>query len=314
MSDQSNTPEWQVISQLVSSIQDEQKRARRWGIFFKSLFYIVIFSLIAMGVSNSDSASMAPAKSHVAIVNVFGPILAGSNASAEKLLPSIEDAFTTSTAKAVMLNINSPGGSPVQAGILFDEIQRLKALYPDKPVYAVISDTGASGAYYIAAAADFIYADKASSVGSIGVVGSGFGFTELIAKLGIERRTYTAGKNKDFLDPFLPQNLEDALQFQAILDEVHQQFIEQVKVGRGDRLSGDPAVFSGAIFHGKKALELGLVDGLGSLYSVVRDQADGIDVVYYSPEKTPFEAVVDELGVQTSSAVSWGLNQGFTLQ
>ena len=269
MSDQSNTQEWQVISQLVSSIQDEQKRSRRWGIFFKSLFYIVIFSLIAMAVSNNDSAAMAPAKKHVAIVNVFGPILANSNASADKLLPSIEDAFKTSTSKAVILNINSPGGSPVQAGILFDEIQRLKAQYPEKPIYAVISDTGASGAYYIAAAADYIYADKASSVGSIGVVGNGFGFTELIAKLGIERRTYTAGKNKDFLDPFSPQNFEDTVQFQAILDAVHQQFIEQVKVGRGDRLSADPAVFSGAIFHGKKALELGLVDGLGSLYSVV---------------------------------------------
>ena len=314
MSEQSNTQEWQVISQLVSSIQDEQKRSRRWGIFFKSLFFIVILSLIALGISNSDSTSMTPSKNHVAIVNVFDEISADSKASVDKLLPIIEDAFTTSTAKAIMLNINSPGGSPVQAGILADEIQRLKALYPDKPVYAVISDMGASAAYLIATAADFIYADKASLVGSIGVVSSGFGFSELIAKLGIERRTYIAGKNKNSLDPFLPENLEDTVRFQEILDGVHQQFIEQVKMGRGDRLSADPTIFSGAAFHGEKALELGLVDGLGNLYSVVRDQADGIDLVYYSPEKTAFETVADELGMQASNAVSWATYQGFTLQ
>ena len=318
MNEQSNTsgssPEWQVIGKLVTSIQDEQRRSRRWGIFFKSLFFIFIFGLLAIVMSENDTDTPSPSMSHVAVVNVFGPIVSGTEASSGRLLPALENAFAASGAKAVLLNINSPGGSPVQAGILFDELQLLKQAHPEKPLYAVIGDVGASGAYYIAAAADFIYADKASTVGSIGVIGSRFGFDKLIEKLGVERRTYTAGGNKDFLDPFLPQKESHKVMYQELLDEIHQQFISQVELGRGNRLVAHKDLYSGAVFHGVRALELGLIDGLGSLHSVARDQIGVKNLVLYSPQKTPLQSVIDELGVQTKTAISWGLNQALVIQ
>jgi protease-4 len=306
-----NEQEWKVISQLVTSIQREQKSARRWGIFFKSLSFVFVFTVLAMLLSDDDVGAMAESQDHVAVVDVFGPIMAGAEASADHLLPALSDAFEAANSKAVLLNINSPGGSPVQAGIVFDELQLMKLEYPNKPVYAVIADVGASGAYYIAAAADFIYADKASTVGSIGVIGSGFGFDQMIAKLGVERRTYTAGGNKDFLDPFLPEKAAQKAMFQRLLDDIHKQFISQVELGRGDRLSDDPALYSGAVWHGHKALELGLIDGLGNLHSVARDQVGVSKKVWYAPTKTPLEQVIDELGAQTQSSISWGLSQTF---
>tara|TARA_B100000795_G_scaffold138100_1_gene103186 strand:- start:646 stop:1590 length:945 start_codon:yes stop_codon:yes gene_type:complete len=314
MNEESNKPEWQVIGKLVTSIQDEQRRSRRWGIFFKSLGFIFLFSILAITLSDDDVKTLSLSQDHVAVVNVFGPIMAGGEASSERLLPALAEAFAAANAKAVVLNINSPGGSPVQAGILFDELQLLKQAHPEKPLYAVIGDMGASGAYYIAAAADYIYADKASTVGSIGVIGSGFGFDQLIAKLGVERRTYTAGGNKDFLDPFLPEKAQQKEMFQGLLDQIHQQFISQVELGRGDRLIRHEDLYSGAVWNGARALELGLIDGLGSLHTVARDQVGGANMIWYSPEKTPLEAVMDELGAQTKTAVTWGLNQTLVIQ
>jgi protease-4 len=219
MSEELNKPEWQVIGQLVSSIQIEQRRSRRWGIFFKSLTFVFLFSVLAIIMSGDDVETLSASQDHVAVVDIFGPIMTGAEASSERLLPALADAFAAPNAKAVVLNINSPGGSPVQAGILFDELQLLKQAHPAKPLYAVIGDVGASGAYYIAAVADYIYADKASTVGSIGVIGSGFGFDQLIAKLGVERRTYTAGGNKDFLDPFLPEKAKQKAMFEDLLNQ-----------------------------------------------------------------------------------------------
>jgi protease-4 len=317
MSEESNKPEheqeWKVIGQLVSSIQVEQRRSRRWGIFFKSLTFVFLFSVLAIVMSGDDVESLSASQEHVAVIDVFGPIMTGADASSERLLPALADAFAAPNAKAVVLNINSPGGSPVQAGILFDELQLLKQAHPTKPLYAVIGDVGASGAYYIAAAADYIYADKASTVGSIGVIGSGFGFDQLIAKLGIERRTYTAGGNKDFLDPFLPEKAQQKVMFKNLLDQIHQQFISQVEIGRGDRLVHNEALYSGAVWHGARALELGLIDGLGSLHSVARDQIGVANMLWYSPEKSPFEEVMDELGAQTKTAITWGLNQSLVI-
>jgi protease-4 len=313
MSEESNKQEWKVIGQLVSSIQVEQRRSRRWGIFFKSLTFAFLFSVLAIVMSGDDIESLSEAQDHVAVIDVFGPIMAGAEASSERLLPALADAFAAPNAKAIMLNINSPGGSPVQAGILFDELQLLKQAHPKKPLYAVIGDVGASGAYYIAAAADYIYADKASTVGSIGVIGSGFGFDQLIAKLGIERRTYTAGGNKDFLDPFLPEKAQQKVMFQSLLDQIHQQFISQVEIGRGDRLVHNEKLYSGAVWHGARALELGLVDGLGSLHSIARDQVGVANMLWYSPEKSPFEEVIDKLGAQTKTAITWGLNQSLVI-
>tara|TARA_B110000503_G_scaffold42352_1_gene69380 strand:+ start:1961 stop:2905 length:945 start_codon:yes stop_codon:yes gene_type:complete len=313
MSEESNKPEWKVIGQLVSSIQVEQRRSRRWGIFFKSLTFVFLFSVLAIVMSGDDVESLSASQDHVAVIDVFGPIMTGAEASSERLLPALADAFAAPNAKAIVLNINSPGGSPVQAGILFDELQLLKQANPTKPLYAVIGDVGASGAYYIAAAADYIYADKASTVGSIGVIGSGFGFDQLIAKLGIDRRTYTAGGNKDFLDPFLPEKAQQKVMFQNLLDQIHQQFISQVEIGRGDRLVHNEELYSGAVWHGARALELGLIDGLGSLHSVARDQVGVANMLWYSPEKSPFEEVMDELGAQTKTAITWGLNQSLVI-
>ena len=313
MSEESNKQEWKVIGQLVSSIQVEQRRSRRWGIFFKSLTFVFLFSVLAIVMSGDDVESLSASQDHVAVIDVFGPIMTGAEASSERLLPALADAFAAPNAKAIVLNINSPGGSPVQAGILFDELQLLKQANPTKPLYAVIGDVGASGAYYIAAAADYIYADKASTVGSIGVIGSGFGFDQLIAKLGIERRTYTAGGNKDFLDPFLPEKAQQKVMFQNLLDQIHQQFISQVEIGRGDRLVHNEELYSGAVWHGARALELGLIDGLGSLHSVARDQVGVANMLWYSPEKSPFEEVMDELGAQTKTAITWGLNQSLVI-
>ncbi|MDC9719594.1 MAG: S49 family peptidase [Gammaproteobacteria bacterium] len=314
MSEETSKQEWQVIKQLVSSIQVEQRRSRRWGIFFKSLTFIFLFSVLAVALSDNDMEGFSESQDHVAVVDIYGPIIMGSKASSAHLLPALADAFAAPNSKAILLNINSPGGSPVQAGIVFDELQLLKKTYPSKPVYAVIADVGASGAYYIAAAADYIYANKASTVGSIGVVGSGFGFDQLIAKLGVERRTYTAGGNKDFLDPFLAEKPQQKAMFQHLLDDIHQQFITQVELGRGERLKHKVDLYSGAVWHGAGALELGLVDGLGSLHSVARDELDLDNLVWYSPEKTPLEEVMDELGAQTQAAISWSLNQGWVIQ
>ena len=313
MSEDANKPEWQVIGQLVSSIQVEQRRTRRGGIFFQSITFIFLFSVLGIIMSGDDGESLLESQEHVAVVDVFGPIMAGSEASAERLLPALADAFAAPNAKAVMLNINSPGGSPVQAGILFDELQLLKQAYPSKPLYAVIADVGASGAYYIAAVANYIYADKASTVGSIGVIGSGFGFDQLIDKLGIERRTYTAGGNKDFLDPFLPEKATQKIMFQNLLDNIHQQFITQVEVGRGGRLVHDEDLYSGVVWHGERALELGLIDGLGNLHSVARDEIGVANVVWYSPEQSPLEEVMEQLGAQTKTALGWGLKQNLVI-
>ncbi|WP_443642393.1 S49 family peptidase [Candidatus Njordibacter sp. Uisw_039] len=313
MSEELNKPEWQVIGQLVSSIQIEQRRSRRWGIFFKSLTFVFLFSVLAIIMSGDDVETLSASQDHVAVVDIFGPIMTGAEASSERLLPALADAFAAPNAKAVVLNINSPGGSPVQAGILFDELQLLKQAHPAKPLYAVIGDVGASGAYYIAAVADYIYADKASTVGSIGVIGSGFGFDQLIAKLGVERRTYTAGGNKDFLDPFLPEKAKQKAMFEDLLNQIHLQFISQVELGRGDRLVPHEDLYSGAVWHGQRALELGLIDGLGNLHSVARDQIGVADVLWYSPEKTPLEEVMEELGAQTKTAISWGLNQSLVI-
>jgi protease-4 len=192
-------------------------------------------------------------------------------------------------------------------------LQLLKLAHPSKPLYAVIGDVGASGAYYIAAVADYIYADKASTVGSIGVIGSGFGFDQLMAKLGVERRTYTAGGNKGFLDPFSPEKENQKVMFQGLLDSIHEQFIAQVELGRGERLVHLENLYSGAVWHGQRALELGLIDGLGSLHSVARDQIGEVNVLWYSPERSPIEEVMEQLGAQTKTAITWGLNQSLVL-
>ncbi|MGO1749105.1 MAG: S49 family peptidase [Marinobacter sp.] len=296
--------DWKLIEKLVMSLQSEQRRSRRWGIFFKLLTFVYLFSLLVIIWSPFGGSLEAATSKHTALVEINGPISADELASADNIAGSLRAAFEEENAVAVILRINSPGGSPVQSGYVYDEIKRLREEYPEKKVYAVISDIGASGAYYIAAAADEIYANRASLVGSIGVVAGGFGFTGVMDKLGVERRLYTAGDNKAFLDPFSPEQEQEVVFWQSVLENTHQQFIEAVKKGRGDRLADDERLFSGLVWSGEKALELGLIDGLGSTSHVARQIIGQEDLVDYSRRKGPLLDFVDQLGLSFGQGVA----------
>lgn len=314
--DNASKKEWKLIEKTLNGLFIEQRRARRWGIFFKLLTFAYLFILLGVFFIGKEIATDVTPEAHTAIIEVKGAISADDEANADSIIWSLREAFKKDNAKAVILRINSPGGSPVQSGYIYDEIKRLRAIYPDKPLYAVISDIGASGAYYIAAAADAIYADKASLVGSIGVVAGGFGFVDLMEKVGVERRLYTAGEHKAFLDPFSPSNSNEEQFWQSVLDTTHKQFIEQVKLGRGDRLKDTPELYSGLVWTGEQALELGLIDGLGSSSYVARELVKVEKLVDYSPKPEPWKQIVDELGVSFAKTLSqqMGLNQGMPLR
>ncbi|WP_407276634.1 S49 family peptidase [Halothiobacillus sp. DCM-1] len=281
----------------------EQRRARRWRIFFRLMSLLIAVSVITLlfakgGFDTGTGESIR--EPSAAIIDVHGVIAAGQEASAENLIPALERAFKNPQIKGVILRMNTPGGSPVQAGEIYDAIQRLRKEYPSKPLYAVAEDLCASGGYYIAAAADKIYANQASLVGSIGVRMDGFGFVDAMKKLGIESRLLTAGANKAMLDPFTPQNPQQVAFMQNLLDEVHTQFITAVKNGRGDRLSNDPSIFSGLIYTGTDAQKLGLIDGLASVRQVVRDQLHVKNEVDFTPKKSPFETLLSETATEFS--------------
>ncbi|WP_148863177.1 signal peptide peptidase SppA [Marinobacter fonticola] len=301
--------DWKLIEKLVMSLQSEQRKSRRWGIFFKVLTFVYLFALLFMLKAPVESGLGDAVGEHTALIEIRGPIASEEEANADSIVGALRDAFEAPDAKAIVLRINSPGGSPVQSGYINDEIERLRQVHPDKKVYAVIADIGASGAYYIAAAADEIYADKASLVGSIGVVAGGFGFTGLMDKVGVDRRLYTSGEHKAFLDPFSPEEPEEVSFWNEVLDTTHQQFIEQVREGRGDRLKDSKELFSGLIWTGEQALGLGLVDGLGSASYVARDIIGQEDLVDYSHRPSPFKQLIDELGVSVGSGLANALIQ-----
>lgn len=296
--------DWKLIEKLVMSLQAEQRRSRRWGIFFKLLTFGYLIALLFFIRSPLGGGVQTSAEAHTAVVEVNGPIADEELASADNIVGALRSAFEAGNSRAVVMRINSPGGSPVQAGYIYDEMLRLRDEYPDKKLYAVISDIGASGAYYIAAAADEIYANRASLVGSIGVVAGGFGFTDLMDKVGVDRRLYTAGDNKAFLDPFSPEEQEEVAFWQSVLENTHQQFIEAVKEGRGDRLSDNDKLFSGLVWSGEQALELGLIDGLGSTSWVARQLVGQETLVDYTRGKSPFRELVDQLGVSVGEGVA----------
>ena len=291
--------QWQLIEKLASSSLQEQRRARRWGIVFKLMtFAYLAFILFAFSGEGSRLTPNMPNtdQPHTAVVRIHGAIMDDQEAAAGRVNHALREAFEAEQSKAVVLAINSPGGSPVHAGYIYDEIERLRELYPDKKVYAVISDIGASAAYYIAAAADQIYADRASLVGSIGVISASFGFDKAMEKIGVERRVMTAGKNKAFLDPYQPWKPEEKAFWQASLAVIHKQFIERVKKGRGDRLEENPDIFAGYLWTGEQALDKGLLDGLGSARSVAREQIGVEELVDYTIAASPLEALLKELG------------------
>lgn len=303
--------EWKLIEKMVMSSQDEHRKARRWGIFFKSLTFVYLFVMLMMfnpGMWDSDGVSVS--KPHVGLVELKGIIMDDSEASSDRLVKGLRDAFEAEHTKGIIIRVNSPGGSPVQSGLVYREVQRLKKLYPEKKVYAVITDIGASGAYYISASADEIYADPASLVGSIGVVSDGFGFVDAMEKVGVERRVYTSGTNKAMLDPFSPVDPKQKEFFASILSDVHQQFIDAVKEGRGDRIKDDDVVFSGLFWSGRQALELGLVDGLASPGQVAREIIGEEKIVDYSPRVSPLEAFTGRLGVTMADRVMASLGIG----
>jgi protease IV len=301
-----DSKEWKLIEKTVATLGIEQRRARRWGIFFKLLTFLYLFFLLGVMATGLDG-DMVAAEEYTALVDVRGVIADEEEASADVIVSGLRAAFEAEGSQAIILRINSPGGSPVQSGYVFDEIKRLRALYPDKKLYAVITDLGASGAYYIAAAADEIYADKASLVGSIGVTAAGFGFVEAMDELGVERRNYTSGRHKSFLDPFSEEDPEEVAFWGKVLDSTHQQFISKVKEGRGERLSEVPELFSGLIWNGEQALELGLVDGLGSSGFVAREIVGAEEIVDFSLKPDAFTQFTESLGVAAGKAISTSL-------
>lgn len=303
--DTDNTREWRLIEKLLMSMQGEQRKTRRWGIFFKSLTFLYLFGILYLATSGFDGASPEAIGDHAAVVDVYGVIAEGEEASAEHIIEGLRAAFDNEQARAVILRVNSPGGSPVQSDFVFMEIRRLREKHPETPVYAVIGDIGASGAYYIAAAADEIYASRASLVGSIGVVAGGFGFVEAMEKLGVERRLYTAGEHKAFLDPFSPEEPAEVSFWNDVLDNTHALFIERVRQGRGDRLADDPEneLFSGLIWTGEQAKNLGLIDGFGSVDSVARDIVGVDEKVDYSRRPSPYEELFSRLGAAAGEAM-----------
>jgi len=283
-----------ALEKLAFAALDEQRVARRWKIGFR-LAWLALFLFLAWAVMNRSGSPANVLTPHTAVIEIKGEIASGAEASAELVVASMRSAFEDDAARAVVLLINSPGGSPVQAGIINDEIKRLKAKHK-KPVYAVVEESCASAAYYIAVAADRIFVDKASIVGSIGVLMDGFGFTGLMDKLGVERRLMTAGENKGFLDPFSPQTEKQRAYAQTMLNQIHQQFIEVVKAGRGKRLKETPEMFSGLFWSGQQAIELGLADQLGNLDYVAREVVKAEDIVDYTRRDNVAERLVKRFG------------------
>ena len=301
---QKESKEWALIEKTVMAHTRELQKSRRWGIFFKIMTFVYLFALLLIFRAGFDtgSAKTSSADGHVAVVQVRGVMSDGEDASANNIIGGLRAAFKDKNTKAVVLKINSPGGSPVQAGYIYDEIQRLRELHEDVPVYAVIADVGASAAYYISAAADEIYADKASVVGSIGVTAAGFGFAEAMEKIGVERRQFTAGDHKAFLDPYSPLDPDEKVFFQNLLDGLHQQFIGKVKEGRGDKLADNPDIFSGLFWSGEQAVELGLVDGLKSTSQLARELGYE-DLIDFTPKPSPLEQITKDLGISLAEGL-----------
>lgn len=296
-----NSWERKVLEDLAFAALKEQRTSRRWSYVFKGL--ILLYLIAVFVLMNQSSDLTFPDETHTALVEINGVIAADAEANADTIVTGIRDAFESPNAQGLILRLNTPGGSPVQAGIINDELKRLQEARPDFPVYAVIQDVCASGGYYIAAAAKEIYADKASIVGSIGVRMDSFGFTETIKKLGIERRSLTAGENKSFLDPFLPMKDKDIQHAHDMLNNIHQQFIDVVKTGRGDRLADDPRLFTGLFWSGEQALPLGLIDGLANSSTVARDIIGAEEIIDYTLRPNYLDQFAGKLGATISQTL-----------
>jgi len=300
-------PNWErdILEKIALEGLAEQRRRRRWGIFFKLLGFGFLALILAVSVDWGDSADrLGDGKKHTALVQINGVIQSKGDSSAENIISSLRSAFEDKATQGVILRINSPGGSPVQSGIINDEIRRLRGKHANIPLYVVVEDICASGGYYIAAAADMIFVDKASIVGSIGVLMDGFGFTGTMEKMGVERRLLTAGANKGFLDPFSPQDARHRAHAQQMLGEIHQQFIDVVRQGRGKRLKETPEMFSGLMWTGARSIELGLADGYGTVDSVARDVVKTEDVLDYTVKQSFAEKFAKQFGADMAEGIA----------
>ncbi len=303
-----NDPQWErnLLEKIAMSSLQEQRAKRRWGIFFKLAGLAYLVAVLALVVDWGASEKLTEGK-HTALIYLRGTIEASGEASAEKINGALQSAFEDKGTAGVILRINSPGGSPVQSGIVYDEIRRLRAKHADIPLYVVVEDLCASGGYYIASAADKIFVDKASIVGSIGVLMDGFGFTGTMDKLGVERRLLTAGENKGFLDPFSPQDMKQKEHAKLLLGEIHKQFIEVVRQGRGKRLKETPEMFSGLMWTGSQSIELGLADGFGTVDSVARDVIKAEKVLDYSVKENIAERFAKRFGADMAKGIAFRL-------
>ena len=297
-----------IVQRLAFAAINEQRRSRRWRIFFIILTFIYLTPVLMLAIDLNDfdflDAEKKASEKHTAVIKLSGIIASGEKAGSENIITGLQDAFKHKDTAGVILEINSPGGSPVQSADIYNEIKRLKKLHEDIPFYVVVSDVAASGGYFVAAAADKIYVNKSSLVGSIGVRMDSFGLVDLIQKLGIERRLLTAGEHKGLLDPFLPENEEEKVHLQKMLDQVHQHFITAVETGRGERLQDHPDLFSGLIWSGEEAIKLGLVDDYGSTEQVARDVIKQEETVDFTPKDLLLDRLADRLGA--------ALGNGFT--
>ena len=303
-----NDPQWerQLLEKIAFASLTEQRAKRRWGIFFKLAILTYLIAVLVLVVDWGGSEKLVDGK-HTALINLRGTIETTGEASADKINGALQSAFEDKGTAGIIIRINSPGGSPVQAGIVNDEIRRLRAKYPEIPLYVVVEDLCASGGYYIAAAADKIFVDKASIVGSIGVLMEGFGFTGTMDKLGVERRLLTAGINKGFLDPFSPQDEKQKEHAQVLLGEIHKQFIEVVRQGRGKRLKETPEMFSGLMWTGSQSIQLGLADDFGTVDSVARDLIKAENILDYSLKENIAERFAKRFGAEIGQSMAFRL-------
>ena len=299
-----------VIERLATEGLREQKRARRWGIFFKLLTFTFLFATLLVTIGAISESTHTCLDKCTAMVEMRGELDADSPASAENITSGLQAAFKNKGTQGVVLRINSPGGSPVQAGEINDEIRRLRAKYPATPIYAVVEEVCASGAYYVAVAADQIYVNKASLIGSIGVIIDGFGFVGAMDKLGIERRALAAGENKTFLDPFSPLSPQQRDYAQGMITEIHQQFIAAVKAGRGTRLKESPELFSGLVWNGARGIDLGLADALGSVDYVAREVIKAEDIVDFTVKENLTERLARKFGATLGKSLGAVVSHG----
>jgi protease-4 len=312
-SENEQEPGWEreLVTELARSALTERRRTRRWGIFFKLLTFAYLVVVLVLWWPDDWGDASITKKSHSALVDLSGVIAPDEPAGADNVVEGLRDAFEDKHTKGVILRINSPGGSPVQSSYIYREINRLREKYPDTPLYAVVSDVCASGGYYVASAADKIFVNESSIVGSIGVIMSSFGFVSTLEKLGVERRLMTAGEHKAIMDPFSPVKEFDEVHVQRLLDELHKEFIASVREGRGDRLASDDDIFSGLFWSGKESVELGLADDFASAGQVARDVIGEEEIVDFTPKKDVWERLASRIGTGIARGLAQisGLNQ-----